>query len=74
MAERIRLNKVSLREQKQRVAMYERFLPALEARKQQLVMQLALVRRNIRDQRDLMEKMLEEISSWAPSIGIWIRY
>lgn len=65
MAERIRLNKVSLREQKQKVAMYERFLPALEARKQQLVMQLTVIRKNIRDQRNLMEKMLEEINSWA---------
>ena len=65
MAERIKLNKVSLREQKQKVAMYERFLPALEARKQQFVMQLAVIRANIRDQRNLMEVMLEEIRSWA---------
>jgi V/A-type H+-transporting ATPase subunit D len=65
MAERIRLNKVSLREQKQKMAMYVRFLPALEARKQQLVMQLAFVRKNIRDQQVLMAKILEEISSWA---------
>jgi V/A-type H+-transporting ATPase subunit D len=65
MAERIRLNKVSLREQKQKMAMYERFLPALEARKQQLVMQLAVIRTNIRGQRELMETILEEIRSWA---------
>lgn len=65
MTERIRLNKVSLRDQKQKVAMYERFLPALEARKQQLVMQLAVVRNKIRDQRESMEKILEEIRSWA---------
>ncbi len=65
MAVRIRLNKVSLREQKQKVAMYERFLPALEARKQQLIMQLALIRANILKERELMEAMLEEMSSWA---------
>jgi len=65
MAERIRLNKVSLREQKQKMAMYERFLPALEARKQQLVMQLAVIRTNILDQREFMEAILEEIRSWA---------
>ena len=29
MAERIKLNKISLRTQKQRLAMYQRFLPAL---------------------------------------------
>jgi V/A-type H+-transporting ATPase subunit D len=65
MAERIRFNKVSLREQKQKMALYERFLPALEARKQQLVMQLAVIRHNIRDRRESMEKMVEEIHSWA---------
>ncbi len=65
MAERIRLNKVSLREQKQKMAMYERFLPALEARKQQLIMQLALVRKNILDQRARMESVLAEIHTWS---------
>jgi len=65
MAERIRLNKVSLREQKQKMAMYERFLPALEARKQQLIMQLALVRKNILDQRARMENVLAEIRTWS---------
>jgi len=65
MAERIRLNKVSLREQKQKMAMYERFLPALDARKQQLIMQLTVIRTNIRDLRELMETMVEEIRSWA---------
>ena len=66
MAERIRLNKVSLREQKQKMTMYERFLPALEARKQQLIMRLAVIRTNIREHRKLLEIMLEEIHSWAP--------
>lgn len=65
MAERIRLNKVSLREQKQKMAMYERFLPALEARKQQLIMQLAVIRTNIQVQLELMETMLADIRSWA---------
>ncbi len=65
MAERIRLNKVSLREQKQKMAMYERFLPALEARKQQLIMQLAIIRANIRTQKEFLETTREEIRSWA---------
>ncbi len=66
MAERIRLNKVSLRDQKQKMAMYERFLPALEARKQQLIMQIALVRKNIQIQRDRMDGVLTEIHTWSP--------
>ncbi len=65
MAERIRLNKVSLREQKQKMALYSRFLPALEARKQQLVLKLAVIRQNIREQREFMENMEKEMDSWA---------
>ena len=77
MAERIRLNKVSLREQKQKMTMYERFLPALEARKQQLIMQLAVIRTNILVQRELMETMLADIRSWASlywDVGKILRY
>lgn len=66
MAERIKLNKVSLREQKQKLAMYERFLPALEARKQQFLMQLAIVRKEIREQEAVMNERIGEISLWSP--------
>ena len=52
MSERIKLNKVSLREQKQKLALYQRFLPALEARKQQFLMQMGLVRKEIRRQEE----------------------
>jgi V/A-type H+/Na+-transporting ATPase subunit D len=66
MTERIKLNKVCLREQKQKLAMYERFLPALEARKQQFLMQLALIRKGIEDQQAIMSQRLEEIARWSP--------
>ncbi len=66
MAEHIRLNKVSLREQKQKLAMYERFLPALEARKQQFLMQLAIIRKEIREQEGVMNEKIREISLWSP--------
>lgn len=65
MAERIKLNKVSLREQKLKVAMYERFLPALEARKEQFLMKLAVARKNIKEKQALMEELLNEIKSWS---------
>lgn len=68
MAARIKLNKVSLREQKQKLALYQRFLPALEARKQQFLMQLAVVRKNIRDREEDLEILIEEIYLWAPLI------
>jgi V/A-type H+-transporting ATPase subunit D len=66
MAERIKLNKVSLREQKQKLAMYERFLPALEARKQQFLMQLAAVRKEIQEQEAVLGEKMGEISLWSP--------
>jgi V/A-type H+-transporting ATPase subunit D len=65
MAERIKLNKVSLREQKQKLALYQRFLPALEARKQQFLMQLGLVRRDIRRQEEALASLLAAISQWS---------
>jgi V/A-type H+/Na+-transporting ATPase subunit D len=68
MAERIKLNKVFLREQKQKLALYQRFLPALEARKQQFLMQLAIVRKGIRQQEETLAALLAEISLWSPLI------
>jgi V/A-type H+/Na+-transporting ATPase subunit D len=65
MAERIKLNKVSLREQKQKLTLYQRFLPALEARKQQFLMQLGLVRRDIRRQEEALAALLAAIGQWS---------
>ena len=65
MAERIKLNKVSLREQKLKRGMYERFLPALEARKDQFLMQLAVVRKVMKEKEAAMEKLLNEIRHWS---------
>lgn len=69
MAERIRLNKVSLRSQKQKLAMYQRFLPALEARKQQFLMQLAIIRKEIASQEARMQELLDDIKTWAAIYG-----
>jgi V/A-type H+-transporting ATPase subunit D len=65
MAERIKLNKVSLREQKQKLALYRRFLPALEARKQQFLMQLGTVRREVRQQEEVLAALLAEMAQWS---------
>lgn len=69
MSERIKLNKVSLREQKQKLGMYRRFLPALEARKQQFLMQLALVRKEIAAQEARLQELLREIGAWSALYG-----
>lgn len=70
MAERIKLNKISLRSQKQKLAMYQRFLPALEARKQQLMMQLAAVRAQITEQEARLQELLDEIRTWGALYGV----
>jgi V/A-type H+-transporting ATPase subunit D len=69
MAERIKLNKVSLRTQKQKLAMYQRFLPALEARKQQFLMQLAIVRKQIVEQEARLKDVMQEIATWSALYG-----
>ncbi len=68
MSERIKLNKVSLREQKQKLALYKRFLPALEARKQQFLMKMCLARDEIRRQEALLGRLVGEISLWSALI------
>jgi V/A-type H+-transporting ATPase subunit D len=65
MAERVKLNKISLREQKQKLGMYQRFLPALEARKQQFLLELAAVRQAIRLEEARLRELLERISAWS---------
>lgn len=69
MAERIKLNKVSFRQQKQKLAMYRRFLPALEARKQQFLMELAIVRKQIEQETAHLQAVMDRIAAWAPLYG-----
>ena len=65
MAQRIKLNKVSLREQKQKMALYQRFLPALEARKQQFLMQLGVIRKDIDVEEEALTALIEDLSAWS---------
>ncbi len=66
MPENIKLNKVSLREQKQKLGMYQRFLPALEARKQLFLLQQAQVRRAIREKSLQLEASLKAAETFSP--------
>jgi V/A-type H+/Na+-transporting ATPase subunit D len=66
MAERIKLNRISLREQKLKLSTYLRFLPALEARKQQLLLHIFQVRRDIQELIIIREGLINEINPWAP--------
>lgn len=49
--------------------MYQRFLPALEARKQQFLMHLAIVRKEIAEQEARMQEILREIRTWSSLYG-----
>lgn len=66
MPENIKLNKVSLREQKQKLGIYQRFLPALEARKQLFLLQLAQIRKQILDKKRQLSDALKSAESFAP--------
>jgi V/A-type H+-transporting ATPase subunit D len=49
--------------------MYQRFLPALEARKQQFLMQLAVVRKQIAEQEARLNDIMQEITTWSALYG-----
>lgn len=66
MPENIKLNKVSLREQKQKLGMYQRFLPALEARKQLFLLQQSQVRKAIREKSLQLESSLKTAGVFSP--------
>lgn len=68
MAQQIKFNKVSLREQKQKMALYRRFLPALEARKQQFLMHLSIVREDLRQEKEALSALLADMSAWSALI------
>lgn len=69
MPQRIKLNKISLREQKQKMTLYSRFLPALEARKQQFLIQLAFVRKDIAVEEEALSALKEDIAAWSALIS-----
>jgi V/A-type H+-transporting ATPase subunit D len=66
MPENIKLNKVSLREQKQKLGMYQQFLPALEARKQLFLLQLVQIRKQMQEKREQLAGALKAAESFAP--------
>ncbi|MBN1364183.1 MAG: V-type ATP synthase subunit D [Syntrophaceae bacterium] len=68
MLQRIKFNKVTLREQKQKMSLYQRFLPTLEARKQQFLMQLSIVRKEIREHDQALSRLMKDMSEWSALI------
>ena len=69
MAEKVKLNKNTLREQKQMLALFLEFLPTLELRKQQLQTELRKLDKVIRDKEEALRDLLEGATPWSPMLA-----
>lgn len=69
MAEKIKLNKNSLRDQNQALRLYQEFLPTLELRKQQLQAEVGAVRARVQQRHGALSSLLVGASSWAPMLS-----
>ena len=69
MADKVKLNKNSLREQKQALALFQEFLPTLELRKQQLQMEVRELRKVVEDKRSKMHIHMDSAQQWANLIS-----
>jgi V/A-type H+/Na+-transporting ATPase subunit D len=68
MAEKVKLNKNTLREQKQMLALYLEFLPTLELRKQQLQTELRKLDKQIQVKQEALQELLQSATSWSPML------
>ena len=69
MAEKVKLNKNSLREQTQALKLFQEFLPTLELRKQQLQMEVREAKREITAAEQELRDMLAGSGDWIPSLA-----
>ncbi|MDX9723752.1 MAG: V-type ATP synthase subunit D [Myxococcota bacterium] len=65
MADKIKLNKNTLREQKQSLALFLEFLPTLELRKQQLQTELRKLAVALVKRRQALDELMSSVQSWA---------
>jgi V/A-type H+/Na+-transporting ATPase subunit D len=65
MAEKIKLNKNSLREQNQSLKLYLEFLPTLELRKQQLQKEVREAKMEIKEAREDFSILINEAKTWG---------
>lgn len=68
MAEKIKLNKNTLREQKQMLSLYQEFLPTLELRKQQLQTELRKLDKRIAERQVKLDELFDSAAPWAPML------
>jgi V/A-type H+/Na+-transporting ATPase subunit D len=65
MAEKVKLNKNTLREQNQALKLYLEFLPTLELRKQQLQTELRKLQNLMADKEAALTALLDDASPWG---------
>lgn len=76
MAEKVKLNKNTLREQKQNLSLYNEFLPTLELRKQQLQTELRKLDKLVEDKQAELDELLAGAAPWSPMLDKtlpWVR-
>jgi len=66
VAEKIKLNKNTLREQNQSLRLYQEFLPTLELRRQQLQAEVRAARARIADRELELDALLDGAAGFAP--------
>ena len=69
MAEKIKLNKNTLREQRDALKLFQEFLPTLELRKQQLQAEVRTLKLKIAEEQRKLDQLLEEAGTWAGILG-----
>ncbi|MFW5870321.1 MAG: V-type ATP synthase subunit D [Candidatus Sumerlaeota bacterium] len=65
MAKKIQKTKSALKAQRDSLERFERYLPTLELKKQQLRMEVRRVGRQLEEQRAGIDALLDEVSSWV---------
>ncbi len=76
MAEKVKLNKNTLREQKQNLSLYKEFLPTLELRKQQLQSELQKLDRLVEAKQAELDELIRDGAPWSPMLEKtlpWVR-
>ncbi|MGW8323856.1 MAG: V-type ATP synthase subunit D [Thermodesulfobacteriota bacterium] len=66
---RLQLNKTELRNQKENLARYGRYLPLLEVKKRQLQQEADLIRSRIREVIGEMEELRKAMAGWVALLG-----
>ncbi len=67
--EKIKLNKNTLRDQREALKLYSDFLPTLELRKQQLQAEVRHLNKEIGEASEALDELLEGTESWAGLLG-----